>query len=284
MTAARWNKLAIIAGGGDLPINILSACQSRGEDVHIIRISGSADQSMAQLPGEEYQIGEAGKILKSIKEHRCDGVVFVGNVRRPDFSSLRVDWRGAVLLPKVVASAMRGDGAILKLLVEVIEAEGLCVVGAEQVMASLAAPQGALGRYRPNQAQMRDIVKAGDVINALGPFDIGQGVVIHDGFVLAIEAAEGTDLMLARCTEGPVASVKGKGGVLVKKPKPGQEMRVDLPVIGPETVKRAVAASLDGIAFEAGCSLIIDSVKVIKLCDDAGLYLYGFSQLDLEKT
>ena len=270
----RWKKLGLIAGGGALPAKVAAACRARGDDFHIIRIKGSADDHMTDLPGDECGVGEAGKILRILKENGCDAVVFAGVVRRPDFKTLKADWRGAALLPKVISAATRGDGALLSVLVDTVESEGMFVIGAEEATQDIAAPAGALGAYAPDEAEFADLRKAAAVIQALGPFDVGQGAVVANGLVLAIEAAEGTDAMLDRCAQ---FAGEERCGVLVKRPKPGQELRIDLPVIGPETVRRASAAGLAGIAVEAGVALIIDREELVKGADSAGLFVYGFS-------
>ena len=279
---ARWSKLGIIAGGGDLPARIISACDARNDPWHLIKINGAADDALASRAGEECGIGEAGKILRLLKENDCDAVVFAGNVRRPDFSSVKVDWRGAALLPKVIAAAARGDGHLLSVLVDTVEAEGLRVVGAEDVFGDLLSQPGVLGSVTPNDEARADIAKAASLISALGPFDVGQASIVARGFVLAIEAAEGTDVMLERCAAPSLTAGREHVGVLVKRPKPDQELRIDLPVIGPETVRRAAAAKLAGIAVEAGKALIIDRDALIAEANELGLFVYGFTAPELD--
>ncbi len=280
---ARWRKLGLIAGGGSLPARIVAEREALGEPYHLIRIAGSADDHLTSKPGDDCGLGEAGKILRLLREADCDAACFAGVVRRPDFASLKVDWRGAALLPKIVAAAGRGDGAILQVLVETLEAENFLVVGADEAVSGLTAPQGVFGAHAPSADDFADIAKAAALINAIGPFDVGQAAVVDVGHVLAIEAAEGTDLMLARCAGLPGASDRKGNGVLVKRPKPGQELRVDLPVIGPETVRRAHAAGLRGVAVEAGLALVMNRDEAVALADDAGLFLYGFSEADLNR-
>lgn len=275
---ARWKKLGLIAGAGVLPERIASACARRGEPLHVVRLKGIAEPVLDDCAGETCALGEVGKVIRSLKDAGCDAVVLAGVVQRPDFTSLAVDWRGAALLPKLVAAAARGDGALLAALVDTLESEGLIVVGAEEATDELVAPKGALGRLHPGADDVADIAKAEAVIRALGPFDVGQGAIVAGGFVLAIEAAEGTDAMLERCARLSAALKGGEGrrGVLVKRPKPGQELRVDLPTIGVETVRRAHAAGLAGIAIEAGVALIIDAEETSAEADRLGLFVYGF--------
>jgi UDP-2,3-diacylglucosamine hydrolase len=280
----RWRKLGIIAGGGALPVRIAASCRACDNDYYVVRLAGFADAALSNLPGVDCALGETGKMLRVLKAENCDAVVFAGAVTRPDFKSLRVDWRGAALLPKAIAAATRGDGALLNVLVETIESEGLLVIGADEAMGDLAASAGAFGAHAPSAEDFNDIRKAAEVITALGSFDIGQGAVVANGLVLAVEAAEGTDAMLARCASLP-ASVKGgvQSGVLVKRPKPGQELRIDLPAIGPETVQRASEAGLRGIAVESGVALVIDRDEVVRLADQADIFVYGFMASEVSK-
>ena len=280
---ARWQKLGVIAGGGALPVRIVAEREARGEPYHLIRIDGSVDEQLRVKPGDDCGVGEAGKILRQLREADCDAVCFAGIVHRPEFSSLKVDWRGAALLPKIIAAAARGDGAILGVVVDTLEAENFLVIGADEAVGGLTAPKGALGVHAPTPDDIADIEKAAALINAIGPFDIGQGAVVDRGHVLAVEAAEGTDLMLDRCASLPGAPERGRNGVLVKRPKPGQELRVDLPVIGPETVRRAHAANLRGIAVEAGLALVMNRDEAVALSNEYGLFLYGFSEADFSK-
>lgn len=276
---ARWRKLGVIAGGGALPLRIAEACKAAGEDLFLIRLAGNADPGLAAYPGEDCAIGEAGKIIRSLKQADCDAAVYAGIVKRPDFLSLKADWRGAALLPKIIKAAARGDGAILSVLVETLEAEGLLVVGADEVVEDVACKAGPIGQLTPTADQYADIRKAAAIIQTLGPFDVGQGAVVANGFVLAIEAAEGTDAMLDRCAD--LENGASRGGVLVKRPKPGQELRIDLPVIGAETVRRAAKAGLAGIAVEAGHAIVIDRAEVAALADEAKMFVFGFSLQDL---
>lgn len=252
----------------------------------VVRLAGIADDSFEGVDSVDRGIAEAGGIIRSLKEAGCDAVVLAGVVRRPEFSKLKPDWRGAALLPRVIAAAAKGDGALLGVLVETLEAEGFIVVGAEEAFADLAAPAGAVGALLPSVENWRDIAKAAAIVEALGPFDVGQAAVVASGFTLAVEAAEGTDLLLKRCAALP-ADLRGgaaKKGVLVKCPKPGQEMRVDLPTVGVPTIVNAAAAGLAGVAVEAGRALLVDRAGIAREADACGLFVYGFTREELARA
>jgi DUF1009 family protein len=208
----------------------------------------------------------------------CETVCFVGNVSRPDFAALKPDLRGLAALPGAIAAARLGDDALLRYLVQQFESEGFKVVGAHEVAAEMLLPPGAAGGFGPQPEHAEDLARAFEVAGALGALDIGQAAVVCAGLVLAVEAQEGTDALLRRCAELPEA-IRGTRerprGVLVKRPKPIQERRADLPTIGLATLENAAAAGLGGVAGEAGATLVVDKAKVIAAADRLGLFLFG---------
>lgn len=271
--------LGIIAGSGDLPVRIAQDCARAGRPVFVARLTGLADPALAAFPGGEFGLGEMGARFKALKAAGCDEVVFAGVVKRPDFKSLKLDTRAALMLPKVLAAAKQGDDALLRVLVEECEKEGFRVRGADEVARSLAARSGPLGAHAPDAAALADIAKAAAVAAALGQWDVAQGCVVCDGLVLAIEAAEGTDAMLARVAGLPEA-IRGapdaRRGVLLKRAKPIQDRRIDLPTIGLATIEGAARGGLAGVAVEAGGALVVDEAAVIARADALGLFVYGF--------
>ncbi|MEM6538343.1 MAG: UDP-2,3-diacylglucosamine diphosphatase LpxI [Pseudomonadota bacterium] len=281
----RWNKIGIIMGGGALPIRLAETCASRGDPFVAIRLDGYADKGAQAFEGIDIKFAEAGKLLRFLKEKECDAVTFAGLVPRPDFSKMNLDWRAAALLPRLIRAATRGDGELLKAIVDAFEAEGFKVIGADEIAGDLSAQRGPLGAVVPKDEDRADIKKAARLIAALGPYDVGQAAVVSQGLVLAIEAAEGTDAMLDRCAALPPA-LKGDAaqprGVLVKRPKPGQELRIDLPTIGTKTIEKASRAGLAGIAIEAGHALVMGTDEVRAKANDAGIFIYGFTPEELE--
>ncbi|NWG46086.1 MAG: UDP-2,3-diacylglucosamine diphosphatase LpxI [Alphaproteobacteria bacterium] len=277
-------RLALIAGAGEIPIRIAQACAARGVPLFVVILDGHGEADLAVYPHLRASLGQVGLILSRLKREGCTAVTLIGRVPRPDFRALKLDARGAMLLPKVLVAARSGDDALLRTLVRVFESEGLRVVGAEEVMHDLAAPAGLQGAHAPRPQDWRDIGVAVRVVRAIGALDIGQAAAVADGLVLAVEAAEGTDAMLARVAELDTAlrgTAQARRGVLVKLPKSGQELRVDLPVIGVRTVEGAARAGLAGIAIAAGASLIADAPAVRAAADAAGLFVVGIDADDL---
>jgi UDP-2,3-diacylglucosamine hydrolase len=271
-------KVGVIAGGGALPVRLAEACRLTGRPYFIARIAGMADSVLNDHPGAEFGLGEMGARFKALKAAGVQAVALVGMVKRPDFAALKLDARAALMLPRVLAAAKQGDDAILRVIVDECEREGFTVIGAEAIAADLLAPKGVLAGAAPDAAAQTDIEKGMNVAAELGRFDIAQGCVVCDGFVLAVEAAEGTDAMLTRVAELPQAgrgTLATRRGVLVKRAKPIQDRRVDLPVIGIDTVAGAARAGLAGIAVEAGACLILDREAVMAAALGAGLFVVG---------
>lgn len=278
MTQNRPTKLGILAGGGDLPLKLAQGAQARGRELFVIAIEGCAGAEIEAYPHAWCPIGMVGQAQKLLRDAACSDVVFAGVVRRPDFRKLKLDRKGAALLPKVLSAAAKGDDALLSAMVADFEREGFRVVGVGDVFADLIVKPHVMTRAAPNDRDLRDIARGIEVVKALGSLDIGQGAVVCEGLVLGVEAAEGTDAMIERCARLPEpirGSQTARRGVLVKLPKPGQELRVDLPTIGLPTVARADAAGLAGIAVKAGAALIIDEAAVVARADAAGLFIVG---------
>ena len=271
-------KLGIVAGGGDLPVAVARRCQAEGRPFYVVRIKGFADDSLARYEGAESGIGEFGRTIKLLKSAGCEAVCFAGVVQRPDFRQMKPDLKGAAILPGMIAAATKGDDALLRHVLGVFEAEGFAVEGADQVLGGETVPAGALGRHAPDEAALADLRKALEVARAAGGLDIGQGAVVADGLVLAVEAQEGTDAMLARVAGLPEA-IRGRTdarrGALAKAPKPIQDERVDMPVIGVRTIEGAAAAGLAGVAGMAGKLILIDREAIIETAERRGLVGWG---------
>ena len=275
---AAASRLGIVAGGGSLPVELARTCQAAGRPLFVLRLRGFAEPALSAFPGVEVGLAELGAAFAALKRAGCDAVCFAGIVTRPDFAALKPDLRGLRAIPGAAAAARRGDDALLRYMLGEFEREGFRVEGAHEVTAALTLGAGALGRVEPDASQLADARRALEVARAVGALDIGQGVVVCDGLVLAVEAQEGTDAMLRRVAELPPALRGAPGrprGVLAKAPKPIQERRVDLPALGPRTAELAAAAGLAGIAGEAGGVLLLDRAALRREADGLGLFVWG---------
>ncbi|OYX31307.1 MAG: UDP-2,3-diacylglucosamine pyrophosphatase [Caulobacterales bacterium 32-69-10] len=271
-------KLGLIAGGGALPITLARRCQAAGRPFFVVRLRGFADPALSEFDGDEAGVVELGRVFDLLRRSNCEAVCLAGRVDRPDFSALKPDLRGLKAMPGLIAAARHGDDALLRYLVGEFEKEGFSVEGAHEVDAGLTLPPGALGARAPGPEHLADVATALEAARAIGRLDIGQAAVVADGLVLAVEAQEGTEAMLRRCADLPAAlrgTTAARKGVVAKAPKPIQERRVDLPVIGPDTVERAAAAGLAGVAGEAGGVLVIDRAATIAAADRLGLFVVG---------
>ena len=265
-------RLGIIAGSGGLPRRVIESCRAAGREVFVLALEGEADRAAVEsVPHAWCRIGAAATALDLLRANAVGELVLAGGVRRPSLAALRPDWQAAKILARIGYRAL-GDDGLLTAVVKELEREGFRVIGADQLLDEAALPEGPLGRVRPDPDAEADIAHGLRLARAIGALDIGQAVVVQQGFVLGVEAIEGTDGLLRRC-----ASLRrdGPGGVLVKVEKPGQEKRADRPVIGPQTVILAAESGLRGIAAEAGATLVLDRDEVVRLADAAGIFVVG---------
>jgi len=271
-------KLGLIAGGGGLPVALASHCRAVGRPLFVVRLLGFADPELESFDGIDAGIAELGKGISGLRRSGCEAVCFAGKVDRPDLRFVKPDLRGLAALPGALAAARKGDDGLLAFLLQEFEKEGFSIEGAHQVMAALTLGAGPLGRHAPAGAHLVDIRRALDAARAIGRLDAGQAAVSCEGLILALEAQEGTDALLERVAALPSAIRGAPGdprGVLAKACKPGQELRVDLPTIGPGTVRRAAAAGLAGVVGETGRLLVLERERTIEVADKLGLFIVG---------
>jgi DUF1009 family protein len=241
--------------------------------VYILGFEGFAEPSVIEAYPHAYvRLGAAGEMLRRLRENGCRDLVLVGPVRRPSLLTLRPDAEGMRIVARIGRAAFSGDDGLLAAVVKVLGEEGFSILGAHEVLSEALGPPGLLGRAAPDAQAETDIARGVAVVRALGGVDVGQACVVQLGCVLAVEAIEGTDQMLARAAG---LARPGPGGVLVKLVKPGQDRRADLPTIGPRTVTGAHAAGLRGVAFEAGGTLITDQAACVAEADRLGVFLLG---------
>lgn len=265
-------KLGILAGSGELPARLVEACRLKGREIFLLAFEGQTDPETAASVAHAWtRLGAAASATRILKDAGVGEVVMAGALARPSLAELRPDLRTAQWLARKGAGGL-GDDGILRAIVQTLEDEGFSVVGVDEILEHLVAEPKSYGGLAPDEPALADIARGIAVARALGSADVGQGVVVQQGIVLAVEAAEGTDALLLRAGE---LRREGPGGVLVKVRKPGQEHRVDLPTIGTRTVEGAAAAGLCGIAVEAGGALVMDGDAVGAAADAEGLFVVG---------
>lgn len=270
-----------------LPVYVAQAARFNNDEPIIVSIVDDVHADWKEFTIYHVSIGNFRYISKLIKEHSINRIVISGSIScRPKLRQLRWEWRSLFFLPKFMSQLISaGDAAILKIVIEMIEDNGVKVIGAHEVVPNLLAKTGPLGVHVPGRKDKRDILSAMRAADALGSLDIGQGVISVGGRVVALEGAEGTDAMLERI--GPLKSsgrIYSCGrGVLVKMCKSQQDIRADLPAIGLLTIKNAIKAGLAGIVLESGKSLVLEQDDLIRVANEAGLFIYGIDR-GLEKS
>ena len=267
--------LGIIAGGGMMPIRVAAAARAAGRDVFLVGLEGFAQPALlAPYPHEIVRIGAAGRIVDLLRANQVRDIVLVGTVRRPSLLHLRPDVGGVKMLGRIGRAAFAGDDGLLRAVIKAFDELGFNVIGAQDILGDILGPRGLLTQAAPDAQALSDIARGVAVARKLGEADTGQGCVVQLGMVLAVEAIEGTDAMLERCAQLRRA---GLGGVLVKLVKPGQDRRADLPTVGVQTIRNAIAAGLRGVAFEANGTLLAERDEAIALADASGMFLIGIA-------
>jgi UDP-2,3-diacylglucosamine hydrolase len=271
--------VGIVAGGGALPFAVADSLGARGLAAVIFALKGACDPTrVARFRHHWISVGRIGTATKLFRSEGCRDLIFIGTLLRPALSEIRLDWGTIRILGRVFAAFRGGDDHLLSGIGRILEQDGFRMVGVRDVAPDVLMPEGNIARAVPNSADVVDIAKGREVLDALGPFDIGQAVVVIDGHVVAVEDIEGTDGLLARVARlreaGRIKARSGRG-VLVKAPKTGQDLCFDLPTVGAKTIEGAARAGLAGIAVIAGHTIAADAQAMIAAADKAGLFVQG---------
>jgi UDP-2,3-diacylglucosamine hydrolase len=282
MDAENASPLAMIVGGGSIPAAVADAVTRRGRSVVMFPIRGWADPAAVEkYPHHWLALIQVGRFLRNARAAGCRDVVFIGAAFRPPFRSFRLDWEALRILPRVAFGYRGGDDHLLSTAARIFEDHGFRIVGAHEVAPEILMPRGPVGSIAPSERDRADIARALSLLRAIGPFDVGQAVVVAENNVIAIEAVGGTDSMLAHVADlrarGRLSTAAGVG-VLVKAPKPHQDRRFDLPAIGPRTVAEAARAGLRGIAVVAGSAIVAEPAAVAAAADKANMFVVGVDE------
>jgi UDP-2,3-diacylglucosamine hydrolase len=269
-------RIGIVAGAGRLPLLLAERLAARGVGVHIIGLEGEADAAIAAFAHSWVRWGEIGRMLTTLRQEDCRELVIAGAVRRPDLWKLRPDAGLIRNLPRLARLLVGGDDRVLTRVVRFFEHRGLSVRGAHELAPELLAAAGRIGEVALTATEEDDAQRGFAVRRALQGVDAGQAVVVAAGRVLAIEGVEGTDVMLQRLAAA--GGSRQRSGVLAKGPKPGQELRVDMPAIGPRTILNALAAGLAGVVVEAGAVLLLDRPEMLRMADTRGCAVHGLAE------
>jgi DUF1009 family protein len=273
------SPVGVIAGGGAMPFAVADSLAARGIAPVIFALRGNCDPvAVARFHHHWISVGQLGRATKLFRSEGCRDLIFIGTLLRPALSEIRLDWGTVRVIGKVMRSFRGGDDHLLSGIGRILEQDGFRMVGIRDVAPDILMPEGCITRAAPDPAATADIARGQEVLRALGPFDIGQAVVVIDGHVVAVEDIEGTDGLLVRVArlraDGRIRA-KAARGVLVKAPKSGQDLRFDLPTVGPRTIEGVAKAGLAGIAIIAGYTIAAESQTMIEVADRTGLFIQG---------
>src|SRR2546430_248630 len=262
------SPVGLIAAGGVMPFAVADSLVARGIDPVLFALKGACDPvAVTRFRHHWISVGQLGRAVKLFRSENCRDLVFIGTLVRPALSEIRLDWGTLRVLGRVWAAFRGGDDHLLSGIGRILEQDGFRMVGIRDVAPDLLMPEGCITRVAPDESAAADIARGREVLRALSPFDIGQAAVVIEGHVVGVEDIEGTDGLLARVTrlraEGRIRA-RAARGVLVKAPKSGQDLRFDLPTVGPRTVEGAVKAGLGGIAIIAGNTIVVEPQAMIE--------------------
>ena len=271
--------IGLIACGGTLPREVADAIRRGGRDVFIVAVDEEADADFGTMPVVRVSWSRFGAAVSALRAAGVRDVMMVGRMTRPRLKDARPDFGFIAALPTVLKILTAGgDDALLRSVVALFEPRGFRVVGVADVAADLLLAGGQLAGPPPSASDHADIALGMALIAALGPFDIGQGAIVSEGRVIAIEGAEGTDRMIARVASqraGGDGSIVKRCGVLIKRAKPGQDVRLDLPTIGPGTAAAVHSADLSGIAAQQGLVITAHRSELISEANRLGVFVIG---------
>jgi UDP-2,3-diacylglucosamine hydrolase len=265
----------IVAGQGALPRLLAAHLADTGRPGVVAALPGVAAEGFAGLPVLAARYEKLGRLFADLRGQGVGRVVLAGAIDRPALDPRALDLTTMRAAPRVMRALRQGDDALLRVVVGLVEEAGFAVIGAHELMPALVLASGPAGRHRPAAADMEDIARAEAILDALGQADLGQAAVVAGGLCLGVETVQGTDALLAFVAATEARHRRGGRGVLVKRPKPGQELRVDMPAIGPDTVAGAARAGLAGIAVAAGGVTVLDRAATVAAADAAGLFLWA---------
>ena len=264
-------KLGIVAGAGELPLQIARACERGSREFHVIAIDEFASPMPQSFPHTRLKISKVGACLRALKRTACREVVFAGKFERPQGQvKIRPDWGGIAFLVRYLGVLGRSDDSLHRAFADLLSRHGFRVVSPLDANADLAARPGCLTAIEPNEAQKASFANALSLAKKHGATDEGQAVVVAGDVIVAREGRAGTDAMLAA-----LSKTEAKDAILVKAMKPNQLPTIDPPAIGESTVVNAAKAGLAGILVEAGRSVIVDEERVRARANELGIFVYA---------
>jgi hypothetical protein len=270
-------RLGLIAGGGTFPALVAQNARKQGFEVIGAGFVGDTDRETSSTTHAFtwLRLGQLGGLIRFFKKHKVSLVVFAGPINKPRALDIRPDLRAARVL---FSLAYKSDDSLLRAVAREFEKEGMEVVSATRFVPELATPRGILTRRLPSQREIKDILYARPIAQALGRLDIGQCLVVREQMTIAVEGIEGTNATILRA-----GTLAGKGCVVIKIFKPGQDTRIDLPAIGPETIQSMINAQATCLAVDAENSLLFSPQETLDLADRHKIAIMGMDDSLLEE-
>ena len=262
------SRLGIIAGGGALPVALAAADPA----AHCVAFAG-AEVALPEAKVERHRLERLGGLFDALRAAGVSRVVMAGAMTRPELDHSALDPVMLSLMPRLAQAMQGGDDGLLRLVIALFEEQGFTVIGAHELMPDLTAEPGLLVGDQVPETTRGDVQRGRAILDALAPVDVGHGCVVAGGLCLGVETLQGTDALLDFVAATPDHLRGERRGVLIKRPKAGQDLRVDMPAIGPDTARRAARAGLEGIAIAAGGVVLLDRGDLLTTLRDHGLFL-----------
>ncbi len=260
--------IGLIFGDTSFPIEILKKIKKRKLKYLIIDLTKSK-KFKKEKKSYSLSIGQFGKIIDILKKNNCKKVLFAGKVSKPNFSNLKLDLKGIYYIPRIIKASKLGDAAILKEIIKILNQQSIKTISSISFNSKLSLQKGNYSKIKPNNEDKKDINKAIKTLNKLNNYNFSQGTVVRNNKVVAIESKGGTKKMLKKCKSKTFRN----SGVLVKFPKKKQDLRVDLPTIGLETLKQCKIAGLKGIVLKSKQNIFLDKVKCINFANKNKMFI-----------
>ena len=259
--------IGLIFGETDFPREILKKIKKRKVKYLIIDLTNGKFKK--DKHSYKVSIGQFGKIIKILKDNKCKKVLFAGKVRKPNFSKLRLDFKGVYYIPRIIKSSKLGDAAILKQIIQILKEQKIKTISSLTFNSELTLKKGNYAKTKPNRDDKIDIKKAITTLNKLGKYTYSQGAVVRNRKVIAIEGKGGTQKMLKQCKS---KKFRNKG-VLVKFPKKKQDLRIDLPTVGLNTLTQCKSAGLKGIVLKGKRNVFLERKKCISFANKNKMFI-----------
>jgi len=259
--------IGLIFGESQFPVQILKSVKKKNYKYLVIDLTNGKFKNKKN--SYKVSIGQFGEIIKILKDNKCNKVLFAGNVKKPNFSKLKLDFKGIYYIPRIIKSSKLGDAAILKEIIKILKEEKINTVSSLTFNPELTLKKGNYTKVKPGKVDNADIKKAIITLSKLGKYNFSQGVVVRNRKVVAIEGKGGTQKMLNSCK-----SKKFKNqGVLVKFPKKKQDLRIDLPTVGIKTLIQCKSAGLKGIVLKSKLNVFLERNKCISFANKNKMFI-----------